>query len=300
MLPGKYLRREMYNKILLPVDDTTGNAEVLHHAAEIATYLDSKIQLLHVADTEQHSVTLTDEGVVDGLVRRGEEIVADAGETLRTLDVEYSTDVVQGIPAGTIVEYADEFDYDVIVMPTHGREGLSRYLLGSVTEKVVRLADVPVLTARMQEEDTFAFPYEHVLVPTDGSDVAERAAAHAFDLAESLDATVRVLTAVEGKRFDSDEQTSNGALDFDRPEREFVERIVDDAEDRGLEASSHVVSGKPDEAILTTIDIHDCDAVIMGTTGRRGVDRILLGSVAEKTVRSAPVSVVTVRGKSEN
>ena len=133
----------MYDKVLLPIGDTDGSAEVLHHAAEIATYLDSEIRLLHVADTEQYSTVPTEASVVDGLVRRGEQVVNDAGETLGTLGVEYSTDVVQGSPAETIVEYAEESDNDLIVMSTHGREGLSRYLLGSTTEKVVRLATVP-------------------------------------------------------------------------------------------------------------------------------------------------------------
>ncbi|WP_135664778.1 universal stress protein [Halorhabdus rudnickae] len=289
----------MYDKILLPVDDTTGNAEVLHHAAEIATYLDSEIRLLHVADTEQHSVTLTDQGVVDGLVGRGEGIVADAGETLETLDVEYSTDIVQGVPAETIVEYATEFGYDLIVMPTHGREGLSRYLLGSVTEKVVRLADVPVLTARMQGEDTFVFPYERILVPTDGSDPAERAGEHALALAERTDAAIHLLSVAEVPSVGPDMQSMMTDEEFQRAERAAVEAIASRAAERGVEVTTHVETGAVDEGILTAIDEHDCQAVVMGTTGRRGVDRVLLGSVAEKTVRSAPVPVVTVRGDRE-
>ncbi|WP_136688804.1 universal stress protein [Halorhabdus amylolytica] len=285
----------MYEKILLPVDDTTGNAEVLHHAAEIANYLDSEIRLLHVADTEQHSVTLTDEGVVDGLVRRGEEIVAEAGETLETLGVAHSTDVVQGTPAETIVEYAEGFDQDLIMMSTHGREGLSRFLLGSVTEKVVRLSDVPVLTARMQEGDTFAFPYDRILIPTDGSDTAERAAEHALDLAELSDATVHALSVVETAALGPDVRSDATSDEFDQGAREAVADVAARAESRGIDATTGVETGSADEEILEAIDERDCQAVVMGTTGHRGVDRILLGSVAEKTVRSAPVPVVTVR-----
>jgi len=286
----------MYEKILLPVDDTTGTAEVLHHAGEIAHTLGGEIRLLHVADTEQHSTTLTEQGIVDGLVRRGEEIVADAGETLETLDVAYSTDVVQGVPAETIVEYADEFDYDVIVMPTHGRAGLSRYLLGSVTEKVVRLADVPVLTARMQEGDTFTFPYERILIATDGSDTAERAAEHALDLATATGAAVEALSVVETAALGPDIRSDVTSGEFDRGAREAVADVAAMARSRDVEVRTHVETGSADEAILTAVAEHDCRAVVMGTTGRRGVDRILLGSVAEKTVRSAPVPVVTVRG----
>ncbi|QGN07762.1 universal stress protein [Halorhabdus sp. CBA1104] len=285
----------MYDEILLPVDDTTGPAEVLHHAGEMAHYLDSEIRLLHVADTEQHSVTLTEEGVVDGLVRQGEQIVADAGETLETLNVAYSTDVVQGSPAETIVAYAAEYDYDLIVMPTHARQGLARYLLGSVTEKVVRLSDVPVLTARMQEDDEFTVPYEDILLPTDGSAGARQAANHGIALAATEDATVHALSVVETAALGPDVRSDVTMGTFDQGAREAVDEIAGMADEQGVDVATHVQNGSADEEILAAIEAQDCDAVVMGTTGRRGVDRILLGSVAEKTVRTAPVPVVTVR-----
>lgn len=182
---------------------------------------------MHVADTDEYSVTLTDQGVVDGLVRRGEELVADAGETFETLGVEYSTDVVQGSPAETIVEYASEYDYDLVVMPTHGREGLSHFLLGSVTEKVVRLSDVPVLTARMTEEDTFAFPYERILLPTDSSETSRRAAENGLDLAAEMDATVDVLSVVETAALGPDVQSSVTTGDFDQGAHEAASDVAD-------------------------------------------------------------------------
>lgn len=64
--------------------------------------------------------------------------------------MDYDSDVVQGNPVPTVVKYAERYDHDLIEMPTHGRKGVSRFRLGSVTEKVVRLASVPVLTAQMQ------------------------------------------------------------------------------------------------------------------------------------------------------
>ena len=289
----------MYDEILLPVDEKTGNAEVLHHAAEIATRFDAEITLLYVADTDEYSVALTDEGAVDGLAEHGEGIVADVGETLEALGVAHSTDVVQGTPAETIVEYAAEYGYDLIVMPTHGREGLSRFLLGSVTEKVVRLAETPVLTARMIEDDTFAFPYERILLPTDSSDSSRRAAEHGLDLAAALDAAVHVLSVVETAALGPEIRSNVTAGDVDQGARQAVEDVAATAEERGIDVETHVETGTPDEEILAAVEEYDCQAVVMGTTGRRGVDRILLGSVAENAVRSAPVPVVTVRGDHE-
>jgi nucleotide-binding universal stress UspA family protein len=289
----------MYDELLLPVDGSAAAAEVLHHASEIAHYMDATIRLLYVADTGEYSVTIAESGAIDGLVQHGREVVADAGKTLETLGVEYATDVVQGSPAETIVEYGSEYDYDLIVMPTQGRGGLSRYLLGSVTEKVVRLSSVPVLTARMDPSDTFVFPYERMLVPTDGSESARRAAEHALDLADALDATVHALSVIEMDTLGPDVRSTIASNEGEQAAEEAVDAVVSDARARGLEAVSHVERGSPDDAILDVIDAEGLHAVVMGTTGRRGVDRILLGSVAEKTVRSAPVPVITVRRESE-
>src|SRR6056297_3833147 len=187
----------MYEDILLPYDGSEGAAEVLHHASEIAHWADATIHVLYVADTTRDSVTVVEGQTVDALVQQGEDIVDEAAKTLDTLGVSYDTDVVQGNPAPTIVDYAERYDQDLIVMPTHGREGLSRYLVGSVTEKVVRLSSVPVLSVRMQPDETLSFPYENILVPTDGSSAATHAAEHTLSLAASLDATVHVLSVVD-------------------------------------------------------------------------------------------------------
>jgi len=161
----------MYEDILLPFDGSDGAAEALHHAAEIAHWADATIHVLFVADTTRDSVTVVETQVVDALVQEGEGIVKEAEKTLDTLGVDYDSDVVQGNPAPTVAEYAERYDYDLIVMPTHGREGVSRYLIGSVTEKVIRLSSVPVLTERMQPDEQLVFPYENILLPTDGSAV---------------------------------------------------------------------------------------------------------------------------------
>lgn len=283
----------MYEKILLPVDGTTEASGVLHHASELAHWMDAAIQLLYVADTARSSVTQVDRDVVDTLEREGRDVVDAAGETLETLGVEHRTDVVQGNPAATIVDYAEEYGHDLVVMPTHGREGLSRYLLGSVTEKVVRLSTVPVLTAHASAE-RLAFPYDRILLPTDGSSGAARAEEHALSLADVLDATLHVLSVVDDARLGPDVRSTVGKREREAA-KSAVDDVVEEAERRGVETDAHVADGEIDEEILACIDANDLHAVVMGTTGLRGVDRVLLGSVAEKTVRSAPIPVITVR-----
>jgi len=285
----------MYDSILLPVDGSEHTAKIVHHAAELAQWTEAKIQVVFVADTTRDSLTVVDGNVVDALEREGEPIVSDVASELDSLGVEHGTDIVQGSPAPTIVDYAERYDYDLIVLPTHGRTGISRYLLGSVTEKVVRLSDVPVLTARMQADEQLTFPYENILVPTDGSPASNAAAKHGLALAAALDATVHVLSVVDDTSLGPDVRSVLSTDELERPAIEAVEGV--DAEAGAYElpnVRTNVEHGSPAAVIREYIETGDIHAVVMGSSGRRGVDRILLGSVAEKTVRSAPVPVITV------
>lgn len=285
----------MYDDILLPYDGSDGSSEVIHHAAEIAHWADATVHVLYVADSTRDSVTVVEGDTVDALVREGEDTVEEATKTLDTLAVASESDVVQGNPAPTIVEYAERYDHDLIVMPTRGREGLSRLLGGSVSEKVVRLSSVPVLTARMQPDETLEFPYENVLVPTDGSDAATHAAGHLVELAGELDATLHVLSVVDDAALGVDVRSAITDTEAEQAAEKAVETVVSTAEDAGVtDTVGHVERGAPHEVILDVVESEEIHAVGMGTTGRRGTDRILLGSVTEETVRSAPVPVVTV------
>lgn len=286
----------MYQDILLPFDGSEAAAAALHHAGEIAHWADGTIQLLFVADTARDSVTVVDADVVDALVQEGETVLDEAAATLRTLGVDHDTEVVQGNPAPTIVEYAERYDHDAVVMPTHGRTRLSRYLLGSVTEKVVRLASVPVLTVRMRPDEQLTFPYEDVLLPTDGSAGAASAAEHGISLAETLGATVHVLSVVNDLSLGLDVRSSVFTEARERAATEAVEEIAAEATARDIpRIARYVEHGSPAETIRETVASQDIDAVVMGTTGRRGTERILLGSVAEETVRNVPVPVITLR-----
>jgi len=286
----------MYENILLPFDGSEGAAETLHHASEIAHWADATIHVLYVADTTRDSVTVVEDHTVDVLEQQGEEIIEEAEKTLETLGNAYKTDVVQGNPAPTIVEYAERYDQDLVVMPTHGREGVSRYLIGSVSEKVVRLSSVPVLSVRMQPDEQLTFPYEHILIPTDGSTAATHAAEHLVEFAAALDATVHVLSVVDDTALGPDVRPTASGQDNEQAAADAVETIVSKAETCGVGSTvRHIEQGSPVEEILDSIESNEIHAVGMGTTGKRGTDRILLGSVAEKTVRTAPVPVITVK-----
>ncbi|MFB6089858.1 MAG: universal stress protein [Halobellus sp.] len=144
--------------------------------------------------------------------------------------------------------------------------------------------------------------YERILVPTDGSDCAARAMDHAIDIADRYDAGLHVLSVVDSR------DVSHGApaispQQVEQTLRERAESVVEDAADRaadaGVETTTAVEPGIPDDVIVDYATDHGCDLIVMGTHGRTGLERYLLGSITERTVRRSPVPVLTVRAADE-
>lgn len=279
----------MYDEVLLPVDGNDGADPVIDHVGTLAEWADATVTVLYVADTTRDSVTTVGGRVVDALVSEGEEVVEAAADRVRRTGAAVETDVVQGTPAPTIVDYLERYGHDLVAVPTHGRSGVERYLQGSVAERVVRLSPVPVLVSRMQGDERLGFPYEDILVPTDGSDGAERGVGHAVALAGALEARVHALSAVG----EAPLGLSVGEAE-EEPAREAVAAVAEAAGADGPPVETHVRHGDATDVIRAAIEDLEVDAVVMGTTGRGATRRLLLGSVTEATVRSAPVPVVTV------
>lgn len=142
----------MYDAILFPTDGSEGATVALEHALDLAERYDATLHVLYVADTNRDSLVAVGDAVVDALEHEGESVVDEVVDRGRARGVDVDREVLQGDPYRTILDYVDEIGIDLVVMATHGRRGIDRYLLGSVTEKVIRSADVPVLTVRMREE----------------------------------------------------------------------------------------------------------------------------------------------------
>jgi nucleotide-binding universal stress UspA family protein len=140
--------------------------------------------------------------------------------------------------------------------------------------------------------------YDKILLPTDGSDGSTAAATHAGSLAEQYGATVHVLSVVDSRnRFES--PSSGLAPDvWTEEERKRSTDAVTTAREHlpeSIDVETHIETGVPRKAILAAIDDLEPDLVVMGTHGRTGLERYLIGSVAERIVRASPVPVMTVR-----
>ena len=140
----------MYEAILVPTDGSSQSDAAVDHAVKLARHHDSAVYVLYVADSTRDSLTTQGGEVVDALEREGEQVVSEAVERADA-GTEVVGDVLTGDPVETILDYADSVDADLVVMGTAGRRGLDRYLLGSTTERVVRLSSVPVLTIRADD-----------------------------------------------------------------------------------------------------------------------------------------------------
>lgn len=141
----------MYERILLPTDGSEPAERAVEQALSLAELTDATLYVISVADQTVVPPDVRAGTVLDQLEETAAETVANVKSRAEADDVAVTTAVLRGTPHRAILDYADDEDVDVVVMGTHGRRGLDRYLIGSVTERVVRLSDVPVLTVRVNE-----------------------------------------------------------------------------------------------------------------------------------------------------
>ena len=177
--------------------------------------------------------------------------------------------MVRGIPNELIVSYAEIQNVDLIAMPTHGRRGLHRFFLGSVTERVVVSCDVPVLTIRPDNGERRYSPRD-VLCPVDGSDCSKAALDVAVELAKTEGATLHFLHVVETNDRGIDVRS---AVEVDRLEqrgKRFVARAVDVAEEASIDSITTTIEyGRVGRTVRSYLDEHDVDLLVAGTHGRR-------------------------------
>ncbi|MEZ3142853.1 universal stress protein [Halobaculum sp. MBLA0143] len=292
----------MTDTILVPTDGSDPAAAAARHARLLATGLGADVRVLSVVPEggsggQENPRTAAESAAADAAALVGGSD-ADAGETT----VEATTVVRQGDPAETILEYADAAHADLIVMGTHGRTGVDRVVSGSVTEHVTRLSEVPVFTARGSETPA-PTTYDRLLLPTDGSDCAEVAVAAAIDLARALDASVDVVSVVDVNTVAAQSELTNARLVVDELEHQAqagVERVADRLAQAGVGGETAVVQGTPATGIADYADDSGADLIVMGTHGRSGLGRFLLGSTTERLIRHAPVPVLSVRAGDAN
>lgn len=299
-----------FDELLVPTDGSETADAALDAALSLASHTGARVHLLSVVNPYVLSkVTDIDKGRA-----KAESIIAEAADRARDVGVDAETAVAEGAEHEEIGRYVDERGIDAVVIGTHGRTGIDRALMGSVTEKVVRTVGVPVLTIH---EPIPTFEPSRVLLATDGSDPAGEAERVALALAGEYGATLEALSVVDSLSLASASDPAGGAaIDpaaaggeaigtvtelLEEQADDAVRAIAEDAEEVGVTVETTVEEGRPHERILAAGAEHDADVIVIGTHGRSGVERFILGSVAEKVLRLAdrPVLVVPAAGPGE-
>ena len=295
-----------FKHILFPTDFSPSSERAEAAAVGLASAFDAQLTLLHVW-------SVPNSGYAEGLSWPIDEMEVAARKELvkaqeRVVKLHPRTEAVlrTGREWQNILDQIKEGGVDLVVMGTHGRHGLPRLVLGSVAEKVVRLSPVPVMTLRAPDDEhdpqaarpPVVIPPQNILVATDFSPAAETALDQAIALAEKVGAQVHVLHSYQLPIIGF----PDGVV---IPDAEIASRIIGWAEkelaacvDRRKASSVKITSileqADPREAVLTVAKRISADLVVLGTHGRRGIARALIGSTAEGILRSSPVPVLTV------
>jgi nucleotide-binding universal stress UspA family protein len=187
-------------------------------------------------------------------------------------------------------------------MTTHGRGALGRWIFGSVADRVARSSPVPVLLVRPREREPGPVAIRRLVVPLDESPLSEEALSMAQALATRLGVPIHLITVIDVMRIIPAEVAPVVAFDaavyeetlsqLDAGAAALLANVSQRLEREGVHTSSKVAHGSPFTTIVDAV--HDGDLIVMTSHGRGGVQRWLLGSVAEKLVREAPVPVVLV------
>ena len=143
----------MYDQILVPTDGSDGASAALDEAVDLAATFDATVHSLYVVDAAAVGSEAGTVDLVESFEQMGEDAVDAAATRARDAGVDATGTVATGSPHRAILDYAADNGIDLVVIGTHGRTGLERSLLGSVTETVVRTAEMPVLTVRTDKTD---------------------------------------------------------------------------------------------------------------------------------------------------
>lgn len=298
----------MFTKILVPLDGSQLAERALKPALTLATQAQGDVYLLQVSQPQEMLVPQYGGGYAflwpdQSLERASEQATKYMDSVLDTFDtpeVSLHPLLEEGDPAGMIVDIAHDEGVDLIVMSSHGYTGLSRWMLGSTAEKVMRGAGCPVLIIRDSH------PIKNILVTLDGSPLSEKILDPAFALAQANGATVTLLRIsqplepINYRQLAEVERVEHGLgmsmlESFYQRDEMYLQEVARRYDLRGVPIHTVTMEGNPAEKILAVSDKFEIDLIAMSTHGRTGLRRWVYGSVVEKVLHSLQKSMLVVR-----
>jgi nucleotide-binding universal stress UspA family protein len=299
----------MYTRVLIPLDGSKTAEKVLPYARSLASRLKVPVELMGVIDIAEMATHLSAENAryLDKMIEEGERASRDylksIANTFPGLSVSCALD--KGRAAEAIIEKAAADKGTLITMATHGRSGINRWMLGSVAEKVLRGTSNPLLLVRAMEQ---ASPGDvaqltSVIVPLDGSELAESVLPAVIELAKKLDLEIILFRAFNipyGVYAGAD---GYYAINFDQliaevkeEAKTYLEKKTEELKRKGIEkVSSLAKEGLSADEIISFGRQTPDNLIAMCTHGRSGVKRWVLGSVTETVVRHCGDPVLVIR-----
>ena len=296
------------DKIVFPTDFSPSAESALETAALLARTFGAQLDLFnavvldvpYLATVQEASAGRSRDLLLDEMAAQGRRALEEIARSLEPLSPAVTTSLERGeSEADTVLEHADSEKADLIVMSSHGRRGFRRFLMGSVTEEIVRRSSCPVLVVRRDPDvESPVSLDEGVLAAIDFGPGSEQVTNAARSLADQLDRRLELLhvspppsplptvTAV-GPQSQADIRGTGAGMSLDEARRRLI----------ALEAAAsetQVRAGDPAECILDRAEEGGCGFIVMGTAGREGISRFLLGSVCEKVMRRAPCPVLVM------
>jgi nucleotide-binding universal stress UspA family protein len=294
----------MFERILVPTDGSERSQWALEAASVLARRLGANLVVLHVIpDTGMppfafDGVPVDARAVLHDLQLNGEGILKAALERVSTARTRLEWGRGRRV-AEVIAHVASDEQVSLIVMGTHGREGLDRLFFGSITEETERLSSAPVLFVR---RSTSGFSgLEPILVPVDGSEVSNHALEFAQALSNATGAALEVLHVVPDLELPTAEPRVTGETLKEIQHQRHVqgETVIQSARERigpdGKTLLMNAHNERIDSAIERIAREEHAGMVVIGTHARGGLERLLLGSVAESFAHHSSLPMLIVR-----
>ena len=299
----------MYSKILVPLDGSKTAETVLPYARYLAGKFKIPVELLAVVDIAEVASHMASERArfLDTLIEDGVRYCTTylTGIAATFVDTDVRCSVEKGKAEDTIIEKAATDKAMLVTMATHGRSGLNRFLLGSVAEKVLRGSVNPLLLIRANEDATSEgkAALKSIIVPLDGSKLAEGVLPMVVDVAKKLDLEVELFRAyhIPYNIYAGDEGFYAGNYDellasVRNETRDYLDRKAADLKRLGVTKVTCVnVEGFAGDEIIALGRKTADNLIAMSSHGRSGVKRWVLGSVAETVVRHSGDPVLISR-----
>ena len=301
----------MYPRIVVPLDGSSLSEQVLPYVRQLAAGLSIPVTLISVVEPPPIGVAQglnpqLHEHEKDQLASRAKSYLDPVAGVLRDAGITIMTATPTGIPAQAIVDEAEKEPDTLIAMSGHGRSGVARWWLGSVADRVLHLTNNPMLIVRSHGPKalTHADRFDRVVVPVDGSELAEQVLTHVVPMACGLGLTVELVSVIstraEFRQMAVPEVYNPAYEDIAKQAEEdssrYLAQLSASLRAQGVAAvEERLLHGDPTACIIDAASETPDRLVAMTTHGRSGIGRWVLGSVADRVVRNSGDPVLLVR-----